>query len=341
MVAEVKLAIDISSGDYGGSVTLPAAISFAKKNINVHLFLVGKDTDIEPFIDDDIRARVTVVHAEQVVEMDEEPVKALRFKKKSSMRLAVELVRDKKADICVSSGNTGALMAMSHTILKTLEGISRPAIMGMFPSYNGSEVCILDLGANITADSDNLCQFAYLASEIVGSMNNTKPRVGILNVGHESIKGTTTVKNAASALKAKKEINFIGFVEGDELFFGKVDIVVCDGFVGNIMLKSCEGIVGLIYKKITDNIKKKPVFSYINKAILKSIVKSSFEDYSTDHKNGALFVGLNGLVIKSHGGAKQAAFENSIELAYKTVNRLDFKNYANKIKAVSIAEETV
>ncbi|MBT4885479.1 MAG: phosphate acyltransferase PlsX [Legionellales bacterium] len=341
MVAEIKVAIDISSGDYGARVTLPAAISFAKKNTNIHLFLVGDSSYIKPFIDDDIINKVTIVHAEQIVEMDEEPIKALRYKKKSSMRRAIELVRDKTADICVSSGNTGALMAMSHTILKTLDGVSRPAIMGMFPSYSGSEICILDLGANVTATSDNLCQFAYLASEIVGSMNHNKPRVGILNVGHESIKGTAVVKEAASILETKQDINFIGFVEGDQLFVDKVDIVVCDGFVGNIMLKSCEGMVGLLYKKIRDNLRKKPVFSYLNKTILKSLIKSSFEDYSTDHRNGAVFVGLNGLVIKSHGNAKEAAFENAIQLAYKTANGLNFKSYANKIKKSCLAKEVI
>lgn len=327
-MSRVRISIDIASGDYGAAATLPAALRFAASHSDATLFLVGNQEDILPFVTPSLAETCHVVHATQVVDMDEPPVKALRRKRDSSMRKAIELVQSQQADICVSSGNTGALMAMSHTILKTREGISRPAIMGSFPGYKGSEVAILDLGADVTATAESLCQQAYLASAILGKKQGKQPRVALLNVGHESIKGTATVKAAHQILTEQNNINYVGFVEGNQIFFDVADVIVCDGFVGNIVLKSCEGMATLLYQSFRDNLRQQPWFAMMNRTPLKRLLTMVFEPYSTEHRNGALLIGLNGLVVKSHGNAKEQAFYHALELAYNSVKGCDRVAYA-------------
>ena len=326
-MSRVRIAIDIASGDYGATVTLPAALCFLKKHPEVMLYLVGNKEDISEFVPAEVADRCEVIHASQVVDMDEPPVKALRRKRDSSMCKAIELVQQQRADICVSSGNTGALMAMSHTMLKTREGVSRPAIMGLFPGYKGTQVAMLDLGADVTATAESLCQHAYLAASIIGKKQGKQPRVALLNIGHESIKGTTTVKAAHQMLTEQEDIHYVGFVEGNQIFFDAADIIVCDGFVGNIVLKSCEGMATLLYQGFRDNLRKQRWFSLLNQTPLKRLLTSVFEPYSTDHRNGAILIGLNGLVVKSHGNAKEAAFLNAIELAHNTVKGCDKSAY--------------
>jgi glycerol-3-phosphate acyltransferase PlsX len=327
-VSRVRIAIDIASGDYGASVTLPAALRFAKAHPHSTLLLVGNQEEITPFVTASIAKQCQVVHAPQVVDMDEAPTKALRRKRESSMSKAIECVQMQRADICVSSGNTGALMAMSHTMLKTREGISRPAIMGLFPGYQGAEVAMLDLGADVTATAESLCQQAYLAAAIIGKKHGKAPRVALLNVGHESIKGTATVKTAHQMLSEQNQIHYVGFVEGNQIFFGAADIVVCDGFVGNIVLKSCEGMAKLLYQGMRDQLRQQPWFAMLNRTPLKHLLTQVFEPYSTDHRNGALLIGLNGLVVKSHGNAKEKAFYQALALAYNTIQGCDKAAYA-------------
>jgi glycerol-3-phosphate acyltransferase PlsX len=327
----VTIAVDISSGDNGSLSTLPASLKFVKNKTDLKLILVGKEKDILPNIPHDLLSRIEVVNAPDVVAMDDDPVVALRKKKYSSMRLAVDLVKDKKADICVSAGNTGALMATAHTRLRTLPGVDRPAIMGVFPNKNGKIIHVLDLGANVTATSDNLFQFSVLASQLVKDNSSHNPKVALLNIGHEDIKGTQAIKEAAAMIKASPHINYVGYIEPDKIFYDDIDIIVCDGFSGNIMLKSCEGMVQLIYDKIVVSIKKRPLLALVIKRVLKSILKEAFNDYRTEERNGAVFLGLNGLVVKSHGNANKEAFLNSLRLAYDTTKKLCIQRYANSL----------
>ena len=330
----VKIAVDMSSGDSGISATMPAVLRFLQTNPNVELYLVGKKDEITPKIPQDKLSRVKVIHAEQVVEMDDKPVQALRFKKDSSLRLAVDLVKDKVVDICVSSGNTGALMATAHTRLKTLPNVDRPAIMGSFPNAIGKDTFLLDLGANVSATSDNLFQFGVLAAALLGSDENLRPRVSLLNIGHEEIKGTKEVKEAAAMLESCPNIDFVGYTEGDKIFFDDVDIIVCDGFVGNIMLKACEGMVKVLYNKILTSVKKKPLMAFITKKFLKYILSFTFGNYKQDKINGAIFIGLNGLVVKSHGNANEDAFYNALQFANRTVMNFCLERYSQKLASI-------
>lgn len=326
-MSRVRISVDITSGDYGATVTLPAALQFAKDHPDCTLLLVGNQENISPFVPTTLVNQCRVVHAPQVVEMDEQPVRALRRKRDSSLYRAIELVQQ-QADICVSSGNTGALMAMSHTILKTQAAVSRPAIMGLFPGYRGCEVAILDLGADVTSTAESLCQHAYLSAAIIGKKRGKQPRVALLNIGHESIKGTATVKAAHQMLSEQDQIHYIGFVEGNQIFFDVADIIVCDGFVGNIVLKSCEGMATLLHQSVRDNLRQQALFATLNRTPLKRLLRSVFQPYSTEHRNGALLIGLNGLVVKSHGNAKEQAFYHALELAYNTVKGCDKAAYA-------------
>lgn len=336
------LAIDVSGGDHGAQVTVPAAINFLRKNKTATVKLVGIEQQIKPFIvklPHQLLQRIEVVAANEVVAMDEQPGIALRRKRNSSMRIALDLVKSNVADACVSSGNTGALMAMAHFVLKTIKGLDRPAIMGMFPTRGESEINILDLGANVSATSNNLLQFALLASIIVKTIHGTNPKVALLNVGHEDIKGTQEIKDAAVKIAQHESINYVGYVEADKVFLNYADIIVCDGFVGNVMLKACEGMVTLMYSKIKAAIYNSPIFAFLARGILRKILHQAFVNYSTEHRSGALFVGLNGIVVKSHGNAGISAFEHAIELAYKYSLASKKDSYNDKVKSLFCAEE--
>lgn len=327
----VTIAVDMNSGDVGLRATLPAVIRAANLYADAKFILVGKEEEIRNKIPENLLDKISIKNATQTVEMADNPVKVLRSKKDSSMRVSVDLVKDAIADICVSSGNTGALMAMSHTVLKTLPGVDRPAILGVFPDFKGNDTYALDLGANVTATSDNLFQFALLAAAVVDKNPTRKPRVALLNIGQEDIKGTPSIKEAAIMIKGCDSVDFIGYIESDKLLFADVDIIVCDGFTGNIMLKSYEGMVKVLFNKIVASIKKRPLTGFILKRYLKNILKESFSEYRTDKKNGAIFIGLNGLVVKSHGNAGEDAFLNSIELAYKTAKNFCLTSYIDKL----------
>ena len=316
------IALDAMGGDHGPSVTIPAAISSLEGNENLHLILVGDENVLNSAITDipeELASRVRVHHASQRIEMNDSPSKVLRNKKDSSMRVAINLVKDGTADACVSAGNTGALMATARFVLKMIPGIDRPAIIGTLPSIQG-HTYVLDLGANVDCSAEHLFQFAVMGYELVRAVElMDRPKVGLLNIGSEEIKGNEQVKTA-SKLLANSHLNFVGYVEGDHLCAGEVDLIVTDGFVGNVALKASEGAA----KMILHAIKKTFNSNFLSKmaAIVALPVLKSFKKHVDPRLyNGASLLGLRGIVIKSHGGADAVAFSNAIKIAILEVEQ--------------------
>lgn len=321
----VTIAIDAMGGDFGPDVIVPAAFSVIKHHPELRLILVGNseilNAKIASYPSNHV-ARVVVHHASEVVAMDESPSKALRSKKDSSMRIAVNLVKEGRAQACVSAGNTGALMATAHYVLKTIAGVNRPAIISKLPTINPEkEVYVLDLGANVDSEAFHLYQFGVMASVLVGAIDKvSRPKVGLLNVGSEAIKGNEQVKQAALLLADNKAINYIGYVEGDDIFKGDVDIVVCDGFIGNVTLKAAEGLVKLVYVYVKRGFARN-LYTKIAALISLPVLKQLARQLDPGRRNGASLIGLQGIVIKSHGGANEAAFSNAIEEAVLEVEQ--------------------
>tara|TARA_B100001113_G_scaffold60723_1_gene46128 strand:- start:2756 stop:3790 length:1035 start_codon:yes stop_codon:yes gene_type:complete len=318
MHEKITIALDMMSGDHGIESSVPAAFESLRKYKDLYLYLVGDKSKIISKMSSDMTKlendRFSIIHTDEEIKMDDEIIVALRAKKNSSMRLSIESVRDKKADACVSSGNTGALMALSKIILKTLDGIDRPAICGTLPTRNGS-VHILDLGANIDCNSMHLVQFAFMGNALVQSLEiATKPRVGLLNVGSEEFKGNDTIKAAAQKL-IESELNYNGFVEGDEMFNGNFDLVVTDGFAGNIALKSIEGVANVISFFIRNEFKKS-LLTRISAILSYPVLRAVKKKVDPRRYNGASLLGLNGVVVKSHGGADSFALRRAIGTAY-------------------------
>jgi len=314
----ITIAVDCMGGDHGPKVTLPACRQFLDAHLDVRLILVGLPVALQHFS----HPRAIIVAASEVVEMDDPLEVALRKKKDSSMRVAVEQVKDAQAQAAVSAGNTGALMAISRYVLKTLEGIERPAIAGQIPNALGGATTMLDLGANVDCSAAHLLQFAVMGSALVTVLKNEpSPTVGLLNIGEEAIKGNEAIKKAGELLRQAAQsgdLNFYGNVEGNDIFKGTVDLVVCDGFVGNVALKTSEGLAsmigGFLKAEFSRNIftKLAAVASYSVLTALKNRV---------DHRryNGAALLGLRGLVFKSHGSADEMAFFNALSRAYEAV----------------------
>jgi phosphate acyltransferase len=311
----VTLAVDCMGGDHGPSVTLLACKQFLQSHPDAQLLLVGLPQALAHFH----HPRASVVPATEVVTMEDPLEIALRRKKDSSMRVAIEQVRDGKADAAVSAGNTGALMAISRYVLKTLEGIDRPAIAGQFPNAKGGATTMLDMGANVDCSPQHLLQFALMGTALVSVLHGDEnPTVGLLNIGEEDIKGGENMKKTAELLRSASksgDLNYFGNVEGDDIFHGTVDIVVCDGFVGNVALKASEGLAsmvgGFLKKSFSVNIftKLARIVAYPALTGFKHLV---------DHRrhNGAALLGLRGLVFKSHGSADALAFEVALSRAY-------------------------
>lgn len=308
-------------GDRGLSVTVPASIDALNTYSDIHIVLVGQ----ESLIEDELAkhqydsSRITVQHAEQVVEMDDLPSKALRNKRQSSMRIALNLVKDDEAQACVSAGNTGALMAVAKFVLKTIPGINRPAICTSMPTMKG-HVHFLDLGANVGCDGETLMQFALMGSILAKAVDdNPNPRIGLLNIGEEEIKGHQRIKDAHAMLN-QTSINYIGYVEGDDIYKGDTDVVACDGFDGNIALKSSEGVAKMISFYLKESFKKNLLTKLV--ALLAYPVLKSFKDKVDPRRyNGASLLGLRKIVIKSHGGADQFSFFNAISEARLEVSK--------------------
>lgn len=303
-------------GDFGPRNIVQASIACLSATPSLHLTLVGQPSLLEPLVSGLAaadRARLQIVAASEVVEMDERPSQALRSKPDSSMRIALELVRDGKAQACVSAGNTGALMALSRFVLKTVPGIDRPAMVAAIPTQSG--FCqLLDLGANVDCSAEHLYQFALMGSVAAQALGIQRPRVALLNIGTEDIKGNQQVKLAATLLQNARGINYVGFVEGDGLYRGEADVVVCDGFVGNILLKSSEGLATMISARI-EALFKRGVLARAVGVLAMPLLKRLQADLAPARHNGASFLGLQGIVIKSHGSAGVEGLQSAIQRA--------------------------
>jgi glycerol-3-phosphate acyltransferase PlsX len=317
---QVTLAIDCMGGDHGPSVTIPAAVNVLRRHDQLQLVLVGDEARVTSFLQKEgvtAHPRIRIKHTTEVVEMDDKPSVALRSKKDSSLRVALQLVRDGEAQACVSAGNTGALMALARFVVKMLPGIDRPAICTKLPTRKG-HCHVLDLGANVDCDAEALFQFAVMGSVVAKAVDGGNPTVGLLNVGEEEIKGNEQVKAAAAILSTTPAINYVGYVEGDDIYKGKSDVVVCDGFVGNAVLKASEGIAKMIADQLRSEFKRN-WFSKLCGLFAMPVLNRFRRNMNPDQYNGASLVGLAGIVIKSHGGAKQYAYECALEEAIKEV----------------------
>jgi glycerol-3-phosphate acyltransferase PlsX len=310
-------------GDHGPKVTVPAALAFVNSVPDAEMALVGRESLVRAELEKlgaSNHPRLLVVHAEEVVEMDDSVEVALRRKKDSSMRVAVTMVKDGAAQACVSAGNTGALMAVSRYVLKTLAGVDRPAICTILPNQKDGPTYVLDLGANVDCEPVHLHQFALMGSALVSAVEgHARPTVGLLNVGEEDIKGNELVKQTAELLRADHEkglINFYGNVEGNDIFEGTTDIVVCDGFVGNVTLKAAEGL-GRLIKGVMVSEMRKGWINMLGALIARQALKRISQRLNPSRYNGASLLGLRGLVFKSHGGENAYGFEWAIRRAYE------------------------
>jgi glycerol-3-phosphate acyltransferase PlsX len=309
-------------GDIGPDAVVPAALRVLRTaGDSLRLILVGQEDVLSSQL---IRnkakghPRLLIRHASQLVSMDESPAQALRAKKDSSMRVAINLVKQGEADACVSAGNTGALMATARFVLKTLPGIDRPAICTTLPTVHG-HTRMLDLGANVDSKAEHLLQFAVMGSVLATVNGIDQPRVGLLNIGEEDIKGNEQVKEAVRLLAAS-DLHYIGFVEGDGIFLDEVDVVVCDGFVGNVALKSSEGVAKLIRHYMTQEFKRNPLTRLAGLVAL-PVLRALGRKIDPRRYNGASLLGLQGIVVKSHGGADALAFANAIQVAMLEAER--------------------
>ena len=322
MTKETIIAVDAMGGDGGPKIIMPSLREFILENKDIRIKVFG-DKDIlsehSKNFEEYITSQIEIIHTKEKVLSDDSPSHALRHKKKSSMSMAIQAVKNNEASACVSAGNTGALMAISRFILGTLDGIDRPAIESMLPSLNG-HTHVLDLGANVDCKAEHLYQFAVMGSVLSMILDDKdNPSVGLLNVGQEVIKGNIQVKEAHDLLKSST-LNYVGFVEGDDIFCGNIDVIVCDGFIGNIALKTSEGIAKFISSTLKDEFKKN-VFTKIA-GISSTKVLNSFKKVVDPRRyNGASLIGLKGIIIKSHGGADSFAFNNSLKIALKEVNK--------------------
>lgn len=310
-------------GDHGLSVTVPASLTFLKQVDDAHLILVGHQDQIEAELRKNgagNHPRITVRNAADVVEMDAPLMKALK-KRRSSMHLAIREVRDGNADACVSAGNTGALMAVSHYLLDTIPGVERPAICGIMPNEKDMPTYVLDLGANVDCEAEHLRQFALMGTALYTNVENRSAKVGLLNVGTEDIKGNEVVKKAGKLLHEEHlngTLDFVGNVEGNDIFEGTSDIVVCDGFTGNVMLKAVEGL-GRFFRNVLVSQLKSSALNMLGALLSRKALNAVRQRLNPSRYNGACMLGLRGLVFKSHGGADAYAYGFAIRRAYDAV----------------------
>lgn len=325
----IKIAIDCMGGDSGLAVTIPGTVDVANRYPDTHFLLVGLIDQIEAALErakPNDRSQFEIISATEVVTMDDPVEIALRRKKDSSMRVAIACVKNGQADACVSSGNTGALMALSRFVLKMLPGIDRPAIATALPNVKGGGTTVLDLGANVDCSAEHLLEFGIMGSALVQAIDHVDaPTVGILNIGQEDIKGNDQVKQAAQLLKAS-HLNFYGNVEGDDIFKGTTDVIVCDGFVGNAVLKAIEGTAKMIFSQIKGEFKRS-LFSKLAALLSIPVFGRLRKRLDNRRYNGAALLGLRGIVFKSHGSADVFAFACAVERARGAVE----SNLLNKI----------
>jgi glycerol-3-phosphate acyltransferase PlsX len=320
MPAGVTIAVDAMSGDHGAVVAVPASLAVLADTPALEILLVGRSAELEPLLRKAQGLdRCRIVEASEIVGMDERPQDALRRKKDSSMRVAVNLVKRGEAAACVSAGNTGALLATARFVLGMIPGIDRPAIVSAIPAAHGHTL-MLDLGANPDCTSEHLLQFALMGSVLASDLHGTsRPRVGLLNIGEEAIKGTAELREAHQRLGASP-VNYVGFVEGDDIFSGDVDVVVTDGFSGNVALKTMEGVARLITSIMREEFTRDPLrkFGALMASPALNALKARLDPRAY---NGASMVGLGGVVIKSHGGADEVAFANAVRVAVLEVQK--------------------
>ena len=316
------IALDAMGGDHGPAEIVPAALYSLDNHKNLEIVLVGDEDALNRVLADnsaETSDRLRIKHTTEVVEMHESPSLALKNKKDSSMRIAIELVKDGSASACVSAGNTGALMATARFVLKMLPGIDRPAICAMMPGTNG-HTHVLDLGANVDPSSEQLFQYAVMGAELTSAVDNVNdPAVALLNVGAEEIKGNDRVKQAAILL-SESHLNYVGFVEGNDLFSSKVDVIVCDGFSGNIALKASEGVAELFTAHAAD-VFRGSIYGQLAALITSPVLKAIRRKIDPRRYNGASLMGLKGIVVKSHGGADKLSFAHAIEEAMVEVTK--------------------
>ncbi len=317
MAETLSIAVDVMGGDFGPRVTLPACVNLVQQNPQLHIHLVGNLADMQPYLDDipsNLLSRFECHATQSVVSMDDKPSFALRHRRDSSMYKALELVKLGKALACVSGGNTGALMAFGCVLLGTLPGIDRPAIISAIPTESG-HCYLLDLGANIHCSAEQLLQFAQMGSAMVSAVDSIQsPRVALLNIGIEEIKGNDQVKKAAQLIQTVGNLNYIGYIEGGEVFKDQADVIVCDGFTGNIALKSNEGLARLIGGKLKQSFSKN-LYRRLLGLLAKPVLQELQQQIDPGRRNGASLLGLKGVVVKSHGSASSRHFEAALSQA--------------------------
>ncbi|EOU2461589.1 phosphate acyltransferase PlsX [Vibrio navarrensis] len=332
----ITVALDAMGGDFGPRVTVPAAVQALSHFPELKVILTGD----QPLITTQLSrlgykpdSRLTIQHCSRVISNSEKPSLALRNSQDSSMRLAIELVSDGKADACVSGGNTGALMALSRFILKLLPGIDRPALVSALPTVSAGRSWMLDLGANVSCDADSLFQFAVMGAALAEEHLNRVPKVAVLNVGVEEIKGNDVVKRCAELLSQTDAVNFVGFIEGNQILQNVADVIVCDGFVGNVCLKASEGTAQLFIEKIKNSMATSSIKGWIAKKLLSGLFYE-LKTLNPDQYNGASLLGLRGIVIKSHGSADVSAVVNAIGEAVHEVKRQVPSRISDRLEAV-------
>ena len=317
-MSRLTLALDVMGGDIGPRITVPASIKALEQDPVLSLLLFGDSQQISPLLNNipaELKQRITVCHSSRVIENEYGLAYALRHSKGSSMRLAIEAVQKGDAKGCVSAGNTGALMGLAKVLLQPLSGIQRPALISLIPTITGGHTVMLDLGANIDCDTQNLYQFALMGSIFAENrLNLVYPRIGLLNIGVEEIKGYKSIREAANLLEKDTALNYIGFIEGNLLLNGKADVIVTDGFAGNVALKTLEGaaknVIGLLKGK-SRNYLLKPLFSWLMRTLFKDSYQQ-LKKINPDQYNGASLIGLTAVVVKSHGSANIEAFTCAI-----------------------------
>lgn len=335
MTRNLTIALDCMGGDRAPQIVIEGADIVASKDQKVRFLFCGNEKKITPIVNNCryLKGRFEIIHTKDLVSSDEKPSIALRKGKNSSMRLAIDAVKENRADCVVSAGNTGALMAMSKIVFRPLDNIDRPAIIGLIPTKTGKPTVMLDMGANVEADSNILFQFCVMGKAFATAVLKTKkPKIAILNVGSEDVKGHEGVQNIAALLRESElKNNFYGFVEGDDLMTGKVDVIVTDGFTGNIALKAIEGAAKLVASKVKEALNAN-IFAMIGAIFAGLSIKKHTKSLDPRFSNGAMLIGLNGITVKSHGSTDNIGFANAIEVSISLVKDQINEKIAKELK---------
>ncbi len=332
----LSVALDAMGGDFGPQVTVPAAVQALLHNPALKVILIGDHAEISSqlsLLNHASHPRIQIVHSDHVIANDTQPAKALRRSMGSSMRVALELVAKGEADACVSAGNTGALVGLSRYLIKLLPGVDKPALVSMLPTRMGNKSWLLDLGANVACDADTLFQFAVMGTVLAEQHNVASPRVALLNIGEEDIKGNDLVKQCAEQLSQSPDVNYSGYIEGDQIYSAMADVIVCDGFVGNVCLKTSEGVARMFIESLRSAVGQNPIRRWFAKWLFADLI-TEFKQLNPDQYNGASLLGLRGIVVKSHGRADIAAFATAINEAVHEVKHQIPTKISDRLEAV-------